>query len=76
MEDVKNNDLEEVKKELIELGKEEGEDVLKGAVEIAEKLIVKLLTGKSWAMYVLPLLPMVKSLLLEAIDKIDGKTDA
>lgn len=67
------SELETAKKELTELGKVEGEDVLKGLVKILEKFIVSIAATWKFGVYILPLLPMVVKMLNEAIDKIDGQ---
>lgn len=73
MEVTKEKALEEAKKSFVELGKDEGEDVLKGAVEIGAKLVLGLAAHFKFLAYVVPFLPMIKSVLIEAIDKIDGE---
>ena len=66
-------ELEELKAGLIALGKDEGEDVLKGAVELVEKAALAALPKFPFGVYILPLIPVLKSVAFKAIDKIDGK---
>lgn len=74
MTEVKKvSELEEVKIDLIQLGKEEGEDVLKGAIKIVSKLPALLVERYKWMAYLLPFTPMVVNMLNAAVDKIDGK---
>lgn len=66
-------DLSGLKKELKELGKDEAEDVLKGIVNILAKVPMLLVSKYKFMVYIVPIVPMIKDMLLKAIDKIDGK---
>ena len=65
--------LDEIKADLTALGKDEAEDVLKGAVNIVAKIPAMLISKYKWMIYILPVIPMVQDMALKAIDKIDGK---
>ena len=65
--------IKKAKADLKSLGLTEGEDALKGLLDIVQSLVVGLSAKYKWLVYLMPFMPLAVKTLSDIIDKIDGE---